>query len=70
NQLLYQLSYFGINKKNYPFLRTAKVMENFIRQNFVAKFLQQFLTCLRKPLCNGTIRAKKSPEIVPGRFFY
>jgi len=45
-------------------------MENFIRQNFVAKFLQQFSTSWRKPLCNGIMRAKKSPEIVPGRLVY
>jgi len=45
-------------------------MENFIRQNFVAKILQQFSTSFAKPLSNGTIRAKKSPEIVPGRLVY
>jgi hypothetical protein len=32
------------NTKNFPFFGTAKVMENFIQQNFEMKFFRQFST--------------------------
>jgi hypothetical protein len=40
NQLLYQLSYFG-KKRPSPFFGMAKVMENFIWQNFEMIFFHR-----------------------------